>query len=177
MGDLVPQEGRAMMGTTFSLLLDQKAWSVDPLGHSAYQLKHFVIQQGNPTPDTQYKQCLRELWARWGAYRQAVFTWEQNQARLVELEGWMRLWQRLRWVPFIGLIATGRYGRAKAEHTMLADSSVELQMNMKHCILRETQVLLGILRSLNHSPAEDRDAAEVENWMKRGEQKRAEGAK
>jgi hypothetical protein len=51
------------------------------LGHSEYQMKNFIIGQFI-TPDRKHRQCLHELWSRYGAL---VSTWYETEKLKLEI--------------------------------------------------------------------------------------------
>jgi hypothetical protein len=159
-----------------------KAWAVEPLGHTEYQLRKFIPLQNNPTEDGQYRQLILELWARWEAYmanrfeqRKAHARVEILKAEIQELDYGVRLtpWSRRK-------RAAARYpttpdrspemGLKAAEIELLSDAQVRLQLDMEHRILRETKVLLDEMNRRHPSPL-PRLEAEAENWDARGRSK------
>ncbi len=51
------------------------------LGHSEFQMKNFIIGQFI-TPDRKHRQCLHELWARYGAL---ISTWYETEKLKLEI--------------------------------------------------------------------------------------------
>lgn len=154
-----------LMQTVNNAILSNEAWLCDPLGHSPYQMTHFIIEKDNPTKDTQYRQIIRELWARWGAYRTAQYELETIAAKIVERNGWRDLLS-LRCVRGIASIRRGKMMLADAEIKMQLDRAKEIHLDLDHRILRETDHFMGMLKGME-KPVEDRAKAEQENWQAR----------
>lgn len=181
MKDALPitADGREVMGRVWAgAAVDPLAWETEPLGHTRYQLKHFVLKTDNPTADSQYRQGVRELWTRWQAFRQAKVTYETNAARSALLSAEAALLSRA--CSWRLLLIGGLWGDVRdylsahrALRTVQADNlkqnNVEIALDLEHRILREAKHLLSIMEEIP-KPAVGVDRMEVErdNWATRG---------
>jgi len=161
--DLIIPEGRALD----NVFANEEVWRCDPMGHSPYQLRNFVIKQGNPNADTQKKQAIRELWSRRGALRQALHAVATNEARIEILEGEIVDVSRKFWWSRRKRHGEILHRRAEIKNLQLGID--DLNSDIRHRIVRETPVLLKEFSLMPHS-SRDRDTAEQENWELRAEQ-------
>lgn len=151
------------------LCLSEKAWQVDPLGHTEYQLKHFVIGRDNPTQDTKFKQCIRELWARWNAAQNSMASYEE---KLIQEEIYRSEIIILEQKP---LFFKGHKAKRNAEIKMYlhkicvsVDQRTGLNIDLERRILREAKILISILQTL--SPSDGlREEIEKVNWEARAQ--------
>lgn len=170
MNDLTPV---ALFGEIQNSLVSDRIWSMEPLGHTPYQLKHFVIATAdNPTDDTRLRQCIRELWGRRDAYFQNKYEQDKARAEIGVIEAERADKERvLGWL----LPPSARCLKARRVlHQVEIDarkSRVEgLQMMMEQSIVREARVLLGEFNYyLERVPERkgDSDAVEQQNWEAR----------
>lgn len=124
-------------------IMTPEAWSTEPLGHTEYQLRKFIPTQGNPTEESQYRQLILELWQRWEAF--AINRYEQKQAaaklELLRAES-DEAAHGIHLTPWSRRKAKAEQASRDAEIELLEDRLHRLQLDGKHRILRETEVLL-----------------------------------
>ena len=68
----IPQQAHGLMVKLSTELEGEMVWKATPLGHTPFQIERFILND-NEFPKAngaKFRQCVRELWARWGAYWQ-----------------------------------------------------------------------------------------------------------
>ena len=165
-----------MLAQARTSFLTDAAWKLDPLGHTPYQLRNFVVKNENPTADSQYRQVVRELWTRWQAWRQAKYQYEKQQAEMdalkADVEG-LRLLRAVAFLPFWRAKLGALIRLKQIEIEAREQNCIEVSLNAQHVVVRETKVLLDVLKELP-APEEDREKADEEYWAARVNQARME---
>jgi|ERR1051326_2192822 hypothetical protein len=154
--NLIPlpdEKDQAMVAASRDVILSSKAWSVDPLGVSEFQMRYFVVKQGNPTPDAQYKQVILELWTRWGVYQTMTYDLAKTDA---QIERWRGKWCVWQWQRM----------ERKAELDALSARREDILLQMEHRLFRECRILMTILKELEPKEG-DRNEVELDNFAQR----------
>lgn len=138
------------------------------LGMSAYQIKHFVLNDESfPLPDSKYHQSKLELYTRWQKIVDLEFAFRKNAAQTKLLRA-----QKLKWQTVLDS-ATG-HERLEAEAQIeLLDIEAEQQQTARMFLqknsaetLREMRVFLDVVEDLEGKVRyESKEAAEAEHWM------------
>lgn len=167
MNDLITKT-QELMEKAHAMAVSGEVWAVEPLGHTEYQIRKFVLKDRDyPTPDLKYRQCILEIWTRWVAWRQAKYQYDKLGA---QIEIWKAEQDELR----------EETGKSSAQHKKseaqvgLLDIEIsnaeaqrgELLLDMQYRIIRETEVLMDEASKV--SPAEgNRMEVESNNWKER----------
>ncbi len=138
------------------------------LGMSAFQIKHFVLNdEAFPLPDSKYHQAKLELYTRWQKIVDLEFAFKKSRAQTKLLHA-----QKLKWQETLQS-ATG-HTRLEAEAQIeLLDIEMEQQQTacmfqQKSCgeTLREMRIFLDVVENLEGKVLyESKEAAEAEHWM------------
>lgn len=164
MRDLVTREQDAIAVKAHMLTLTKEILAMNPMGHSEHQIRRFIISE--PTADLNYKQCVRELWARWGAYQQSVSQLRINAAEVdeinAEIEGLQKRWFFAGWKR---RKRDAQVARLVARKDTLLDAQESIKIDLEYRTLFETGVFVSILKELPE-PSQDRTTAEAENWKR-----------
>jgi flagellar biosynthesis chaperone FliJ len=169
MNDLtIVEKAQDLMERAYALSMGGEVWKVEPLGHTELQINRFVLNNKDfPTDDSKYRQCILELWSRWGAWRQAKY---QHDKLGAQVEIWRAEQDELR--EKTGMSASGHHkteaqiGLLEVEINNATTQQGELKIDMEYRIIRETGILLDALAKL--SPAEgNRMEVELKNWQER----------
>jgi hypothetical protein len=124
------------------------------LGHSEYQIEHFIIGQFL-TPDRKHRQCLHELWARYGGLVSAWYTSSKIVLEIKKLEKDLEK----------------ASGIDKEEIELDLTNSKLKQMLGTHSLretVREMKILYKLFEKLDKKRLfPDYEAAEPEYWTKK----------
>lgn len=138
MNDLtVQQQAHGLMTKLAGELDTQIVYAATPFGHTPFQIERFILndQEFPKANGAKFRQCVRELWARLGAYWQNR---DQADTLAIDLDEARRYatWSifpfaRRRWA-----LRVKQIGRKLAE----------LQMDLEHRIMPETEQFLRIAK-------------------------------
>lgn len=161
MNDLIVKAHDLMAGVGKSLTAES-VWASRPLGHTQYQIEKFVFNdREHPHGAARYRQALRELWARWGAYWQVRDQYDDLEfdAQILESEV-QRLstpavlpWQRKR--------RAAERGKAELRLKQIERKRGELLMDLEHRIMPETCDILKVLQE-NAPSLDDKESFTME---------------
>ena len=133
----IPQQAHGLMVKLSTELEGEMVWKATPLGHTPFQIERFILND-NEFPKAngaKFRQCVRELRARWGAY------WQNREAlELLDIDEQEQRF-RSRWslTPWARARARNRLGQiGRKRH--------ELQLDLEHRIMPETEQFLRIAR-------------------------------
>lgn len=146
-------------------------WKVEPLGHTEYQIRNFILNRRDcPTDDLRYRQILRELWGRKGAYDQDVQVYREQEinAELLSAErdrlritGW---WMRI--MPFGGRTLKAKLAMLDLKISTAKRVMEDTLVDLRERVMRETSVFLDELGKV-HPKEGDRLDIEHENWTEK----------
>ena len=171
MNDLVRAD--SLLPSLHRTLMDEKIWAVEPLGHTAYQLKNFVIRAPeNPNDDTRYRACIRELWGRWAAGRDQQYSIAKAEAEVECLSAEQEDLERVAWwqrKPSPRRVAAER-NRLQVEIDARRARVAQLKVELERITMREIEVLLiefDFFAKQRPEGEGDRMAVEAKNWQDR----------
>ena len=128
-------QAHALMVKLSTELSSEMVWKATPLGHTPFQIERFILNDGEypKANGAKFRQCVRELWARWGAY------WQNRDQQDALAIDWDEAKHDAKWSlnPF-----TRRRGVLKAKQ--IQRKLAELQMDLEHRIMPETEQFLRI---------------------------------
>ena len=128
-------QAHALMVKLSTELSSEMVWKATPLGHTPFQIERFILNDGEypKANGAKFRQCVRELWARWGAYWQNR---DQQDALAIDLD---EAKHEARWSlsPF-----TRR--RAVLKQAQIGRKLRELNLDLEHRIMPETEQFLRI---------------------------------
>ena len=110
-------------------------WKATPLGHTPFQIERFILNDAEypKANGAKFRQCVRELWARWGAYWQGKDSMDGLAIDLDEAR------HDARWSlnPFVRR-------RAALKQAQIERKMRELNLDLEHRIMPETEQFLRI---------------------------------
>lgn len=130
-------QAQSLMTKLATELQTEMVWKATPLGHTPFQIERFILND-NEFPKSggaKFRQCVRELWARWGAYWQNR---DQQETLAIDLDE-ARHDSRWSLNPF-----ARRRGVLKVKQ--IERKLNELQLDLEHRIMPETEQFLRIAR-------------------------------
>ena len=132
---LVAADAHSLMVRVGTELSAEMVWRSTPLGHTAFQIERFILND-NEFPKAngaKFRQCVRELWARWGAY------WQVKDA----IDDLAVDEQKQRFFARWGLFPWTRH-TAGLKLDRIARKRRELHLDLEHRIMPETEQFLRI---------------------------------
>ena len=134
MNDLHVQ-ARDLMAKLATELSSEMVWKATPLGHTPFQIERFILNDAEypKANGAKFRQCVRELWARWGAYWQVKDALDDLDVERQRQEFRAR-WGLLPWVRRSARLQLARIER----------KTRELHLDLEHRIMPETEQFLRI---------------------------------
>jgi len=130
-------QAHALMVNLATELQAEMVWKATPLGHTPFQIERFILNDAEfpKANGAKFRQCVRELWARWGAYWQ-----NRDQRELLEVDR-DEARRDARWSlnPFARR-------RAVLKVVQIERKLHELNLDLEHRIMPETEQFLRIAR-------------------------------
>ena len=147
-------QAHSLMSKLATELSTEMVWKATPLGHTPFQIERFILNDAEypKANGAKFRQCVRELWARWGAYWQNR---DQADALAIDLD---EAKHDAKWSisPF-----ARRRGVLKA--AQIERKLRELNLDLEHRIMPETEQFLRIAAE---SAPEDAKVFDFENEWK-----------
>ena len=128
-------QAHALMLRMAGELSTDLVWKSTPLGHTPFQIERFILNDAEfpEAHGAKFRQCVRELWARWGAYWQ-VKDGLDDLAVEHDRQTFLARWSLLPW---------GRQ-KARLQLERIARKTRELHLDLEHRIMPETEHFLRI---------------------------------